>query len=473
MKRTQLLFAAISLPLDYLMLVLAGVLAYRLRFETLTSSWPALSLIPFGEYLTLTLWLAGIWVAIFALAGLYTLERPRRVFHEVGRVFAGCTIGVMGLFLLIFFQRVPFTSRFVVLAAYGLAVALVVSERLLLRVLQHALFRAGLLARRIVVIGGGDASTEAIVAELARKPELGARLVKRFGRWDEAAAVEADKLHAAERLDEIFVTDPAIDRASMEALVEFAEDRQIEFRYAADTLAAHAVLRTTTVAGIPVVEVVRTRLEGWGRIYKRVIDIVGSFILILLLSPVMIVVALAVVLESRGPIIYRNERIGQGGRKFSLLKFRSMLAHLSTGPQFGDPAAALAYEQQLIRESGGDSPVYKIKDDPRVTRVGKFIRRYSLDELPQLFNVLLGDMSLVGPRPHQPREVARYERHHRRVLTVKPGITGLAQVSGRRDLDFEGEVRLDTYYIENWGPAIDLIILLKTPLAVFGRKGAY
>jgi lipopolysaccharide/colanic/teichoic acid biosynthesis glycosyltransferase len=134
----------------------------------------------------------------------------------------------------------------------------------------------------------------------------------------------------------------------------------------------------------------------------------------------------------------------------------------------------LAYEQQLIRERDVDgAPVAKIKDDPRITRVGKFIRRYSIDELPQLFNVLMGNMSLVGPRPHLPREVAKYERHHRRVLTIKPGITGMAQVAGRRDLDFEGEVRLDTFYIENWGPAIDLVVLLKTPLAVLGQKGAY
>jgi exopolysaccharide biosynthesis polyprenyl glycosylphosphotransferase len=433
-----------------------------------------MSLVPFGRYLVLTLWFAAFWIVIFWLSGLYTLERPRRVMQEMFRVVSGCTVGVMGLILLIFFQRVPFTSRFVILAAYALAIVLVITERLLIRVLQQALFKSGYLARRVVIIGGDEPSTNAIIGEISRRPELGYNLVKRFGSWNDAALSETETLHKTKPLDELFVTDPNIDRASMEALIEYAEDRQIDFRYAADTVAARAVLRTTTVADIPVVEVVRTQLEGWGRIYKRVFDLVGSLILIVLTSPIMLVTAAAVALESRGPIIFRNERVGQGGRVFHLLKFRSMLAQYCVGPQFGSQKAALAYEQQLISERDAiGAPVYKIKDDPRITRVGKFIRRFSIDELPQLFNVLWGAMSLVGPRPHQPREVAKYERHHRRVLTIKPGVTGMAQVAGRRDLDFEGEVRLDTFYIENWGPGLDLVILLKTPLAVLGRKGAY
>lgn len=159
---------------------------------------------------------------------------------------------------------------------------------------------------------------------------------------------------------------------------------------------------------------------------------------------------------------------------FKVYKFRSMRANLSVGDQFGDQKAALELEEKLIRERGiKPGPVYKIKNDPRVTRIGGFLRRFSIDELPQLFNVLVGDMSLVGPRPHQPREVEKYERHHRRVLMIRPGITGLAQVSGRSDLSFDDEVRLDMFYIENWTPLMDLAILLKTPFTVFSRKGAY
>jgi len=141
---------------------------------------------------------------------------------------------------------------------------------------------------------------------------------------------------------------------------------------------------------------------------------------------------------------------------------------------FGDQKHALALEAELIRTSSKkQGPVYKIMNDPRITRIGTFLRKYSIDELPQLFNVLFGTMSLVGPRPHQPREVAKYADHQRKVHLVRPGITGLAQISGRSDLDFQEEVRLDTYYIEHWGPWLDFVILLKTPLVVLFRKGAY
>jgi exopolysaccharide biosynthesis polyprenyl glycosylphosphotransferase len=260
----------------------------------------------------------------------------------------------------------------------------------------------------------------------------------------------------------------------MRSVIEFAEDRHLTFRYAADTLAAHASLLSTTIAGIPVIEVRRTRLEGWGRVYKRVFDMVSSLVLIVLTSPIMLLAAIAVALDSRGPIIFKNERVGLEGAKFQAYKFRSMRADLSVGHQFGDQGAALELEKKLIEERGiKPGPVYKIKDDPRVTRAGGFLRRFSIDELPQLFNVLKGDMSLVGPRPHQPREVEKYERHHRRVLMIRPGITGLAQVSGRSDLSFDDEVRLDTFYIENWTPLMDVAIILKTPGAVVSRKGAY
>ena len=143
------------------------------------------------------------------------------------------------------------------------------------------------------------------------------------------------------------------------------------------------------------------------------------------------------------------------------------------GPQFDNQEKALAVEKGLIaQKSIKEGPVYKIQDDPRVTRTGRVLRRWSLDELPQLFNVLAGEMSLVGPRPHQPREVARYAKHHRRVLNIKPGLTGLAQISGRSDLEFEEEVRLDTLYLEHWTVLLDLIILLKTPFILLKPRKA-
>jgi lipopolysaccharide/colanic/teichoic acid biosynthesis glycosyltransferase len=201
---------------------------------------------------------------------------------------------------------------------------------------------------------------------------------------------------------------------------------------------------------------------------------VFSILFIILFSPILILAVFLVKITSRGPVIFLNERIGEDGKIFNLFKFRTMYAKHSIGKQFAGSAEALAFEQNLIRERGIKAgPVYKIKNDPRLTPVGKFLRRTSIDELPQFFNVLLGNMSLVGPRPHQLREVEKYERRHLKVLDIKPGITGIAQVSGRADLDFEDEVRLDTYYVENWSLALDLYILLKTPIAVLKGKGTY
>ena len=169
--------------------------------------------------------------------------------------------------------------------------------------------------------------------------------------------------------------------------------------------------------------------------------------------------------------MYKNDRVGKEGKMCKLFKFRSMLIQYCTGNEYAKETAE-EYERELIRKQNSkDGPVYKIADDPRVTRVGRFIRRWSIDELPQLFNVFLGNMSLVGPRPHQPREVAKYEFHQKKVLDIKPGVTGMGQISGRSDLTFEEEVKIDTYYIENWTILLDLAIVLRTPLAVLkGRK---
>jgi len=251
---------------------------------------------------------------------------------------------------------------------------------------------------------------------------------------------------------------------------DFADEHHLAFRYAADLLGTK-VLKTevSEVAGIPLVEVKRTPLDGWGRIIKRIFDIVFSGLLIIAFSPVMLIAALMIKLDSRGPVFFSRRddgsflyRVGQGGKPFKYFKFRSMIEHCDS----------MRYKELADRNLRDDGPLVKIKDDPRVTRVGKFIRRFSIDELSEFFLVFRGDMSLVGPRPHLPEEVAKYEHHHKKLLTIKPGITGLAQISGRSDLSFEDEVKLDTYYIENWTMMLDFSILLRTPLAVFRHRSA-
>jgi lipopolysaccharide/colanic/teichoic acid biosynthesis glycosyltransferase len=202
---------------------------------------------------------------------------------------------------------------------------------------------------------------------------------------------------------------------------------------------------------------------------KRAMDIIFSGLLIMILSPLLLLTAIIIKLDSRGPVFFSRRddgsyvtRVGQNGKPFRYFKFRSMI----------DRADSLRYTELADRNLRTDGPLVKIKDDPRVTRFGRFIRRFSIDELPELFLVFMGRMSLVGPRPHLPEEVAKYEQHHHKVLTIKPGISGLAQISGRSDLAFEEEVRLDLYYIENWSMLLDISILLKTPWAVIRHRQA-
>jgi exopolysaccharide biosynthesis polyprenyl glycosylphosphotransferase len=228
-------------------------------------------------------------------------------------------------------------------------------------------------------------------------------------------------------------------------------------------------IEMNSISGIPLLSLKPTSLDGWGRVVKRIFDIFGAAIGLIILSPVFLITAIAIKLDSKGTIIFkylddgsRVKRVGEHGKLFNFYKFRSM--HPNTHN--------LRYTELAKLNQREGTPMVKIKNDPRVTRVGKFIRNTSIDELPQLWNVLKGDISLVGPRPHLPEEVAKYDKHHKFVLSIKPGITGLAQISGRSDLDFEREIQLDTYYIENWSIWMDIKIILKTFAVVFAGKAA-
>ena len=195
----------------------------------------------------------------------------------------------------------------------------------------------------------------------------------------------------------------------------------------------------------------------WYTYTKRCVDIIGGLAISLVFLPVSLVTAIAIILDSPGPIFADTpERVGKGGKLFKLYKFRSMIQ-----------GADKLKEELMENNERLDGPLFKMKKDPRITRAGKFIRQTSFDELPNFWNVLIGNMSLVGPRPHEPNEVAKYKKHHKKLLNIKPGITGMAQVSGRSMLDFETEVKLDTLYIETWSLRLDLIILFKTPLIIF------
>jgi exopolysaccharide biosynthesis polyprenyl glycosylphosphotransferase len=471
-RKFDLIFTALQVPLDLMALIGAALAAYALRFSpAFVEVRPILTQINFSRYVATAVAFSFVWLGLFALAGLYS-TRPRKAWNELGRVFVAGTAGAMLLIATVFFQRDFTASRFIVLAVWALTILFVDVERLIVRAVRHMLLRFRVGHRRVVIVGRGKAADE-LVQLYKQNPVLGYTVVRQFSAWNDSTRHDLERLANRNKVDEVLLADPDLPKEQALDLIAFTEERQLGFKYLADLFAASfGRIEMNTDGGIPVIEVKRTPLDGWGRIFKRLFDIVVSLFLIVLFSPLMLVIALLIKLTSRGPVFFFQlpngalaERVGEGGRAFPYFKFRTMK----------EGAHALHNDPRFLKEHGSlrEGPLMKVKNDPRVTGLGRVLRAWSLDELPEFFLVLRGDMSLVGPRPHLPEEVALYKPHQRRVLGVKPGVTGLAQISGRANLDFDDEVRLDTWYIENWNPAIDLYILLKTPFVVLARKGAY
>lgn len=467
MRRIDLGISALLVPLDFVALLGAAVTAYALRFSpAFTAVRPILTDIPFKDFLSNAVLFAGIWILLFAIAGLYALK-PTHLSREYSRILLASTAGIMIVIATVFFRRDLTASRFIVSALWALAILYVACGRTLLRIVRYALLRSRIGHERVILIGKGK-TAEDLRRLYFERPTLGLTVIKSIPTWGETAERDVRAQAQKNNIQGIILADPDITRDKVLDLIAFAEHEHLSFHYLADPFTAtFSRVEMTAQGGIPMLEVQRTPLEGWGRIVKRLFDVIVSALLLIIFSPVMAVTALAIVLDTHGGILFsrlpngeKTTRMGQRGKPFHYFKFRSMRA----GQHF------MRYDA-LAHLDVRTGPLVKLKDDPRVTRVGKFIRKWSIDELPELLLVFLGRMSLVGPRPHLPEEVANYKPHHRRVLTIKPGITGMAQISGRSDLNFEDEVRLDTWYVEHWSLWLDLAILFKTPWAVVSHRG--
>ncbi len=474
MKRADLAIAAVLVPLDYLALVAAAVAAYSLRF-TGFFTWlkPVQFALTLPEYLTVVVPIAFLYLGIFALGGLYRIRPRGGMLHESLRVSMAASTAMAAVLAIAFFSRELFDSRFIILAAWALSIIFVVIMRLVVRLVQKSLRTLGVNVTTLVVIGKTK-SANTLVSSLKYHPSWGYRVITQIPIFTDDVAKKLQALRREGRLDGVLLANSEASRQEILSLKSFADNEHLVFLYSADLFAGSTLQPIVhTLGDSPVIEVPKTPLDGWGAIYKRLFDVILSTLLILLTLPLQILVALALFLEQPGAIFFRKlpngehvVRVGQFGKSFPYFKFRSMIKNAHT----------YRFDQKFLKAHGNmreGTPLFKLAHDPRVTRVGSFIRKYSLDELPEFYLVFLGRMSLVGPRPHLPEEVSLYKAHERRVLTVKPGITGLSQVSGRANLDFEEEVRLDMHYIENWSPWMDLTILLKTPFAVLFRKGAY
>lgn len=338
--------------------------------------------------------------------------------------------------------------------------------------------KSGQHLRRVLVVGGAQSAAH-LARQLGAYPAAGYQPVAAYLTTSDATEPWPEDLQLpvigkgkdlegilaaveAAAADSVAISGADVDPPTLRQLGWALTARDIGmFMAPALTDVAGPRIHMQQLAGLPLIHVTTPNLEGLKAVAKRGFDICASLALLIILAIPMCVVAMLVKLDSSGAAMFRQTRIGRSGEVFSMLKFRSMVVDA---------------EQQLARLTElnqGNGVLFKMKDDPRVTKVGRFIRRYSIDELPQLFNVLMGDMSLVGPRPPLPVEVETYDEFAHRRLLVKPGLTGPWQVSGRSDLSWDDSIRLDLYYVENWSMFQDMIYLLRTVRAVFAKDGAY
>jgi exopolysaccharide biosynthesis polyprenyl glycosylphosphotransferase len=344
----------------------------------------------------------------------------------------------------------------------------------MLRRAVHQARRQGLLTYR-TLIAGSPSHVDEVAAVLAREPWLGYRVegaivpgvafceATRSGIPVVGTTEDATQVVCETGVDVVFFAGGSLSSSTQ--LRRIAWDLEQE---AVQVIVAPSVtdvsgerVRVRPVGGLPLMHIDPPRSTDASRWAKRIFDVVGSAILLALLSPLFLVAAVAIKAHDKGPVLFRQTRTGRNGEPFPCLKFRTMVV---------DAETRLA---ELYAATGYDGGLFKMEDDPRITGPGRWLRRFSIDELPQLVNVLRGEMSLVGPRPPLPREVESYEKDVLRRLRVRPGLTGLWQVSGRSDLSWSEAVRLDLYYVDNWSMLQDLSILAKTVRAVFGSQGAY
>lgn len=394
------------------------------------------------------------------------------------RLVADSTVRLFGLLAIVaFLFKIDF-ARGYILIALPLGMGTLILSRWIWRQWLGVKRAGGSYSSRVLLVGSSE-SVGQLYRELSRQPEAGYLVV---GACVPGGAVggylpnsevpifaTVDNLQGA-------MQDSAADTLIITSSGELSPEKIRQISWGLEPGRQHLVvapgltdiggprIHTRPVAGLPLIHVETPRYEGRKLFTKRAFDIVVSFALLLLLSPFLLAIAMIVRLSTPGPVLFRQERIGINGRRFNMLKFRSMVV---------DAEDLLASIDTVSSRNAGNTIMFKMKDDPRVTPIGSFLRRFSLDELPQLFNVLGGSMALVGPRPPLEREVNEYESHVHRRFLVKPGITGLWQVSGRSNLSWEDTVRLDLFYVENWSIVGDFSILWRTFRAVVQRDGAY
>jgi exopolysaccharide biosynthesis polyprenyl glycosylphosphotransferase len=437
----------------------ALLLAYQLRFD---------QLVPTLDFWLLLLTVPLITPLVYLTMRLYRVHQYSTA-EEFRRIIVSISLIISAVVMVSFWSNASF-SRLWMLLAWGLGLVLALSSRRLWHWRVRRLRLRGQLTFRTLIVGA-NLEAERLAATMETR-ELGFQPVGFLaGGLDEVRLDDPRVLGSVGHLRELirqtkadclFVASSAVTTENVVEIMKARRLEDVEVRFTANLpTVLSSRLAPQTIGGVMTLSVNALQLSTFQAAAKRACDVLVAALGLLLLAPLLAAVALAVKLTSPGPVVFRQERIGLRGRPFTLLKFRTMVA------------GADQLLDGLRERNEADGPLFKLRQDPRVTRVGQVLRRYSIDELPQLVNVLKGEMSLVGPRPPLASEVALYEEWQLDRLEVRPGITGLWQVSGRSELSFEDYVRLDLFYVENWSIAYDLFILSKTIPLLVSARGAY
>lgn len=466
-RRDYRRLTVVLLLMDALVIGMSSLLAYTARSQL--SQLEGLGAL--ADEVSVAVAVLPLWLSILAALGCYRTQYLTSGGEGIRRFAAATLGGLLALGFASFLLNLQL-SRLYVALTFLFVLGLGTAGRVGLRTWLIAQRTAGRFTRN-VVLAGLDEDSRRLARTLREAPHCGYRLV---------AVVDDDTPPGVEALEDLPVVG-GVDSAAQAAAAHGADLvlvaptgmrpgslRELTVQLQGSGLAVaiapslyETVLRRVTVetaANVPLLHVEQVRLTAGKALTKRFVDLIAGSALLALALPLMLTAAVAVRLHSPGPALFRQTRIGRDGREFTVLKFRTMELHADDRLQ----------EVADLNEAGHH--FFKVRDDPRVTRVGRLLRRWSIDETPQLVNVLRGDMTLVGPRPPLPREVARYEPWHRQRLRVKPGVTGVWQVSGRSHVPFDEAVRMDVFYIENWSLGYDFLLLAKTVTAVLGRHGA-
>jgi exopolysaccharide biosynthesis polyprenyl glycosylphosphotransferase len=457
---------------DTLLIGASMMLAYWVRYELqwfrdISYHHPPLAYIPFGLLFTILTLLS------LRIDRVYEDWRGRTLLDRIYRILNATAKSTVVIMAITFALRPLQYSRLLLVEAGIIAAILLALSRVIHSIVLSHLRTRGIGVSRTIIVGAGEVG-RTVIRTIVARPELGYEIVgfvddnpekgqTDIGRFRALGSVDnLPRLIEEEAVDRVIITLPWMYHRKIMGIVRECARRRVSSRIVPDFFQMSlSQVDVDDLGGVPLIGV---REVGFGRgtlLVKRVMDIVIATMALILGAPVLALIALAIRLDSPGPVIFHQTRVGAGGKPFEIFKFRSMVE------------GAEAEQEQLRDLNEADGPIFKIRDDPRITRVGRFLRRTSLDELPQFWNVLRGEMSLVGPRPPTPREVEGYQEWHKRRLDGRPGLSGLWQVSGRSLLSFDETVLLDIYYIENWSLWLDFKILLRTvPTVLFG-EGAY